>query len=422
MVSILNKVTFAAIVSFLSVGCLFAQPEPPCAKTILETLEQTAQLLNKKTSVDLWRVQLNAPVVIVNPAENKMYFTAIANGKVEPLKEEAWDNKVPLANSFYEYNGKKYVTIIENALQYAPCNDRVNLLAHEIFHLHQNSLGINNTASNNFHIDGVSGRALLQIEMAALQKALTGDMQSLYNALYVRKYRQSLSTDNNEDMYELNEGLANYTGIKLAIPDPRTEVTDALNYTISRGYANAFAYATGAAYALILDSISPAWRYDTDLLKGLPYLFAKHDKKYDITVTDDYVNRLLADNNFDAILAKEQEELKSFGDVDAFRSLLLPETSKVFIPNNGVNFTYNPNDRIISLNDAVLLRNLTLKGEWGSAKITSGIVRLNNWSAFYLLPPTEVNGNNAKGDNYEISLNDGWKLVEEENTWQIVSE
>ena len=402
----MNKVSTLTVVLLLQLVTHFCYGQPsPCEKTMEENLKQTAEMLNKQETKDLWNVSLNAPLIIINHMENKMYFTAIENGKVQPFKEEAWNNKIPLANSVFEYEGKKYVIIVHAALMFSPCEERLNLLSHEIFHLHQNSLGIQNTMSANFYMDEIEGRALLQIEMKALQQALDGDLQSLHDALCIRAYRQSLYPHNNEELYELNEGLAEYTGAKLSKENLHQYVKSRLHYDINAGYSNSFGYATGAAYAVILDGLYPKWKFDKDLGKGMTFLLKKSNPQY--TVTDDnlHLNKLLDKYHHDKILSEEKEAIKSFGDIATFEKLLDPKTSKFRIANNGVNFSYNPNDRIIALNNAVLLRNITIMGEWGQIAVNSGIVRLNDWSAFYLLPPKEITANVVQGNDYEIRLN-----------------
>jgi len=61
-------------------------------------------------------------------------------------------------------------------------------------------------------------------------------------------------------------------------------------------------------------------------------------------------------------------------------------------------------------------------GEWWQIKAKNGIVRMNNWSAFYLLPPTNITNNAIQGDSYEIQINQGWKVVEEHGIYSIVKE
>ncbi len=415
----MNKVSLLTVLLLhLGVHICYAQ-QPPCNKTMEKSLEQTAKILNKQESKELWDVSLNAPMIIINHIENKMYFTAIENGNFQPLKEEAWNNNVPLANSIFEYKGKKYVIVMHLALMQNSCEERVNLLTHEIFHLHQNDLGIQNVMSKNFYMDEIEGRALLQIEMKALQQALDGDLQSLHDALYIRTYRQSLYPQNNEDLYELNEGLAEYTGAKLSKEKLHQYIKNKLEYNINTGYTNSFAYATGAAYAVILDDLYPEWKHDSDLSKGMTFLIKKSNPQYIVTIDTLYLNKLLDKYSHNKILIDEKEAILSFGNIVAFEKLLEPETSKLGITNNGINFSYNPNDRVIALNNAVLLRNITIMGKWGQIIVKSGIVRLNDWSAFYLLPPKEITENVIRGDGYEMTLNKGWKMVEVNGNYKI---
>ncbi|MDH6353959.1 hypothetical protein M2132_000279 [Dysgonomonas sp. PH5-45] len=271
-------------------------------------------------------------------------------------------------------------------------------------------------------MDEVEGRALLQIEMENLQRALDGDSQSLYDALYIRAYRQSLYPNNNEDLYELNEGLAEYTGVKLSTANIREYIKSRLNYDVSRGYANAFGYFTGSAYAVLLDKLYPEWKCDKDLAYGMIYLIKKTSPQYTFIIEDVYLEKLLDKYNYDKILFNERDELKSFGDIARFQELLKPETTKLLITNSRINFTYNPHDRVITVEDAVLLRNMTLTGEWGQINVKKGIVRLNNWSAFYLLPPKRIVENIVEGDDYKIQINQGWKVAEKDGIYTIEKE
>ncbi|MDR1224961.1 MAG: hypothetical protein LBL07_19090 [Tannerella sp.] len=419
-----NKLTLpiAAVAALQLLTPVAYGQQHACEKTMEESLQQVAETLNKPESKALWNITLNAPVIIVDHFNNRMFFTAVENANIQPLREEEWNNTVPLANSVFEHEGKRHVTIVHAAFMNASCEERVNLLSHEIFHLYQKDLGIENGVSVNYHMDEAQGRALLQIEMKALQQFLSGEDGSLSDALCIRACRQRLYPDNNEDLYELNEGLAEYTGAKLSTENMREYVKRRLNYDVSKGYTNAFGYYTGSAYAVVLDELYPEWRYDRELTKGLVYLIKKAKPQYAAIMDESVPDRLLAKYGYDRIVANEEEELKSFGDIAQFKALLNPDAPKVHLSNQKINFTYNPNDRVISLGDAVLLRNMTVTGEWGQINAKSGIVRLNNWSAFYLLPPAGIAADVVRGDNYEIKLNPGWKMIEENGIYRMVKE
>ncbi|MFA7211404.1 MAG: hypothetical protein WC110_08150, partial [Bacteroidales bacterium] len=47
--------------------------EYPCEKTMVESLQHTAWVLNKPESKALWNVSLNAPIIIIDHFNNKMF-------------------------------------------------------------------------------------------------------------------------------------------------------------------------------------------------------------------------------------------------------------------------------------------------------------------------------------------------------------
>lgn len=78
--------------------------------------------------------------------------------------------------------------------------------------------------------------------------------------------------DNNESTFEMHEGTAQYTGLRIAYTKDRTirhMAIRRLRYEAKKGYVNSFAYATGPAYALLLDRINPAWRSGIATAEGL---------------------------------------------------------------------------------------------------------------------------------------------------------
>jgi hypothetical protein len=62
---------------------------------------------------------------------------------------------------------------------------------------------------------------------------------------------------------------------------------------------------------------------------------------------------------------------------------------------------------------------MTIAGEWGQINVGKSVVRLNNWTAFYLLPPQKITGNTVEGDDYKIQLTTGWQIVEENGIYKL---
>ena len=54
-------------------------------------------------------------------------------------------------------------------------NDRINLLAHELFHKAQSGLGFTQNNKESNHLDQKDGRIYLRLELEALTKAVLSD-------------------------------------------------------------------------------------------------------------------------------------------------------------------------------------------------------------------------------------------------------
>ena len=104
--------------------------------------------------------------------------------------------------------------------------ERRVLLAHELWHRIQDSLGLPSGMPSNAHLATRDGRLWLRLEGRALRKALgaagTLRLRALEDAIVFRRARRSLfpGSESDERTLELNEGLAEYSGIMLAIESP----------------------------------------------------------------------------------------------------------------------------------------------------------------------------------------------------------
>jgi hypothetical protein len=74
----------------------------------------------------------------------------------------------------------------------------------------------------------------------------------------------------------MNEGLAEYTGVRLGNPQPTDAQTatlrDLSNQAKVPSLVRSFAYATGPAYGLLLDRYRPDWRTALQTGQTLPEL------------------------------------------------------------------------------------------------------------------------------------------------------
>src|SRR5690242_2136380 len=110
----------------------------------------------------------------------------------------------------------------------------------------------------------------MRAELAALRAALLASGQprkrALTDALLFRVYRMSLwpHAAADERSLELNEGLAESTGIDVSQHSVGVRMDAAIHdiddVEKERSFVRSFAYATGPAYAELLDVMQPDWR------------------------------------------------------------------------------------------------------------------------------------------------------------------
>jgi hypothetical protein len=143
---------------------------------------------------------------------------------------------------------------------------RETLIAHELFHRIQDQLDIPKAKGREkAQLDTLDGRYYLQLEWRALEAALRAgtDENRTGDAVLFRAERYRLFPDaaEQEQSLELNEGLAEYKGVRVGNPTPEGQIEAALSdismQQDASTFVRSFAYATGPPYGLLLDRYAP---------------------------------------------------------------------------------------------------------------------------------------------------------------------
>jgi len=87
------------------------------------------------------------------------------------------------------------------------------------------------------------------------------------------------------------------------------------------------------------------------------------------------------------------------------------EGNKLIIPNNNLNFTFNPQEKLISLEDGVVYTTMRLIGDWGILEVSNGIFRSNDWQFFMVSAPKSGFSGTIQESDYKLILKDDWKVV-----------
>ena len=232
---------------------------------------QEAKALCSRDGGNLWGVSLCAPmifvdrntrIVVANQADKEGILTREGDVFVGHLPL-----KVDIANTATEWAGEIWTMII------FPLPEdkylRAKLVAHELWHRIQSDIGFPSSGAANNHLDSFEGRVWLQLEWRALAAALTRKgkdrHQAIAHALLFRVYRRAIFPNAavEEREMEMHEGLAEYTGVRLSgIPNLNQFVveTDLKEAANKQTFVRSFAYASGPAYAVLLDEAKVAWR------------------------------------------------------------------------------------------------------------------------------------------------------------------
>jgi len=254
-------------------------PFGPATAQQLDTARALSALRDAKSACEtdagaLWKRSLCGPialvdrqtrVVIANDSVAGRHFISVGDAYLTTLPDNQY-----VANTSFQWGGRNW-TMVALPLprdRFA----RVDLVMHEVFHREQQALGLRQPDALNNHLDMRPGRTWLRLEYRALARALESlpDKKAarhhVESALLFRAQRRSLypGSDSLEATLEIQEGLAEYTGQRLAMKltgeGPARVAKYVRDYESTPTFVRAFAYGTGPAIGVLLDEFAPDWR------------------------------------------------------------------------------------------------------------------------------------------------------------------
>lgn len=373
----------------------------------------------------LWGINIYGALMFVDPATRNVIAneqnTENTFTKSGELFSGRLDEKVIMANTAQNINGKNWTMVI---LPLPKDEDTKNdLIIHELFHNIQEKLNLKPNSEANSHLDNKAARIYMILEWNALLKAYIENGEAeriahIRNALLFRQLRrlEYSGTTVNENCLELQEGLAEYTGVKLGIEKESSKikylsgkVTNAVkNYP---SFIRSFAYVSGPLYGLLLDKSGKEWRNELNPGSDLgKLLYEKYSLKLESnpkaiyeSVRDGY--------GFENIAVSENKrEEKNNKIVDKYRKKFV--TGPVLsLPNNKMQFQFNPSE-LVSLGRAGnVYPHLRVVDKWGVLTAEEGAVIASNYMSVSVTAPFKTEKNTLKGEGWELKLNEGWIAV-----------
>ena len=355
-------------------------------------------------------------IIIANEKDTKGILTK--NGEIYT---GILPNEINIANTAFNWNGKRWTMVMLPLPK--DYNERLNLLTHELFHRIQPEIGFANLHQKSCdHLDKIDGRIYLKLELEALKMALATNneiqqKEHIKNALLFREYRHQLfpNAKENENLLELNEGLAEYTGTTLSDrndKDLKAHYIQAIEKLYENPtFVSSFAYRTIPVYGYYMKQKEGNWNlkiYETTNLTDYITDF------FNISITDNLKDSIfqIRDgynyaqiNEFETKRDRKQKELLAKLD-EKFQ-----ENSILVIPFQNMNISYNPSNLIPYRDLGTVYPNLRITDNWGILTVEKGALVGKNWGKVIVSEPTKTSDKIIEGYGWELELNNDWKLV-----------
>jgi hypothetical protein len=385
----------------------------------------------------LWGKSLAGPMLFVEPRSR--FVVANQAGPQHLLKPAdsvfvgTLPSNLPLANTAIDWGGTRWSMMLwplpeDNATQSV-------MLMHESWHRIQHELGLPSKDPVNAQLDTLGGRYWLQLEWRALAKALassgTDQRKAIEDACQFRRHRRELFKGSAvaENMLELHEGLAEYTGIKLsglsAAAQTRLLIEHFEKYpTEFPTFVRSFAYLSGPGYGLLLDQYAPGWARNIKPGDDLGQQLATAlDLKLPPQAEASLKARALRYDGaqlWSGETAREEARVKK---VAAFRQLLV-DGPVLVVPLSKQQMSFNPSQIVPIEGIGTVYPTLTLMAPWGKLQVRKASLIAANFKKAAVAAPFKSEASKLSGDGWELLLEPGWKAVpgERKGDWILKKE
>ncbi len=422
------------LVMLVFVTCAAAQSPGIDTKLAAQYFQQLKQTSDRDGN-KMWGLSLYGPILFVDPRTGNV----VANQADLEHKLAAHDGvfvgKLPSqinpANTATDWAGVHWTMVMWPVGELRQPRER--LLLHECFHRLQAKLGLPARDAVNSHLDTLNGRIWIQMEWRALERALrqTGSARAaaIADALLFRTYRRSLfeNSANNENALELNEGLAEYTGVKLSSADLQETVVRAdLILRQARNnptFARSFAYVSGPAYGALLDLSGKPWRVnlkpDTDLGQLL-------QQRYAVRVRASEAAARAAASRYEGdeiVTIETHQEQRRAQQIAEARKRFLDGPVLILPLSAEVNYSYDPNNVIGIDASNTVYPTMRVVDPWGVLTVTNGAWVERDATGHMVrarvTAPTDLSARPLKGDGWSLELANGWEVVPGERSGEV---
>jgi len=369
----------------------------------------------------MWGRSLWGPILLFDPVTGSAVANQADTAGNLKARDGLYAGTVPKdfagANTALDWAGVRWTVVLWPLPDTTV--DRLRLILHESWHRIQGELGLPALSPKNEHLGTRDGRTWLLLEYRALSRALPAwgkeRRQALEDALAFRAYRRSLFSDaaREEDRMELNEGLAEYTGVNAAgfsNSEARYYMAGRLELAaLKPALSYAFAYETGPAYGLMLDMQSKTWRKGLTpdaSLSGMLAAIARIDPGRP-TLAD--VMARIGRHDGEALIAAETAaDEKRKVDEARYRQQLVsgPVLEAPLVKRQ---FTFDPNAVVPLPGAGTVYIGCKFIDDWGILTVEGAALATKAFASVFV--PAPAAASELHGQGWTLQLEPGWKLV-----------
>ena len=325
---------------------------------------------------------------------------------------------VGLVNGPVTWGGVTWAAYAWDDLVNRTAQSRNEVLLHELFHGVQPRLGLLVPDPKNEHLDALDGRYWLQLEWRALARALraSGGQRdaAVRDALAFRQARRRIypAAAENERALEINEGTASYAGTVLAASSRADATASALDILMGfekgESFVRTFAYASGAAYGLLLDEASPGWQRALRSSDDLGILLMN---ALAVQPANEAAGAAAAYGGVALRAAEQQREQLRQDRINELR-LRFVDGPVLVVPGGGGGYTDSRGATVIPGSGTVFFHTYRISGDWGTLEAEKGVLLASDGRSRRVPAPVRRDDGTFSGDGWTFKAAPGWVVRE----------
>jgi len=431
----MNKTIIIIIFLGLMVSCTSKQESKTNNKyeSFAQVFQEIDNILDRDNG-KFWNSSLKGPILLVDPESREIVSNQNSKSgefqKSNGVYIDTLPQEINIANTALDWDEKRWTMVMLPLPKEK--KSRNNLVIHELFHRIQPQIGFGNLSEqSNGHLDTYHGRLLLKLELEALLQAIHTTEENkdthIGNALRFRKERYtSNEIKHAENTLELNEGLAEYTGVMLSgrsSEEMKAHFRNSVdNFYDNKTFVRSFAYQTIPMYGYLLSKSKVNWHKEISNQTNLTDHF-ENAFSFNLDSTIQF-ETIAKENNYHFKKIQREERLREeerLKVIAKYKELFLQRpTLKLVFENMRISF--DPRN-IVPIEDiGTVYPTLRLTDNWGILTVENGALLSADWQNVIVTEPKEIGDSIITGEGWKLELNENWSVEKTNTVYELKKE